>query len=283
MAQQLLADRTPAAYAGVESYARKHAKEDAGALAWLVVGYAHTLDHDYGKAIDPLNRAKAGASELGDYVSYYLGDAYLETGRIAEALSTLTDFSKSFPDSLLARDVHLVYATALLRENRAQEAATLLEGDRAPVRSDIELAVGRAYQALGEGDKAAAAFRNVYYNLPVSPEADAAGAELRKLRISGGLPERRTRADLLFKARHYSDAAGEYRDLVDARASLREFLDKVYNQKRLHSALGHVREPQRQRSAGKGDLLVQPKQPMLHTLDLLWHRWPDRGERGLVQ
>ncbi len=79
MAQQLLQDRTPTAYAGVEAYARRHAREDAdaGALAWLVVGYARTLDHDYAKAIDPFNRAKAGASELGDYVAYYLGDSYL--------------------------------------------------------------------------------------------------------------------------------------------------------------------------------------------------------------
>src|SRR6516162_736257 len=35
MAQQLIADRTPTAYAGVEAYARGHAREDAGALAWL--------------------------------------------------------------------------------------------------------------------------------------------------------------------------------------------------------------------------------------------------------
>jgi soluble lytic murein transglycosylase len=64
MAQQLISDRTPAAYAGVESYARAHAIEDAGALAWLVVGYAHVLDHDCGKAIDPLNRAKPRAGDL---------------------------------------------------------------------------------------------------------------------------------------------------------------------------------------------------------------------------
>jgi putative transposase len=32
----------------------------------------------------------------------------------------------------------------------------------------------------------------------------------------------------------------EYRDLAEARASIREFLEKVYNQKRLHSALGYV-------------------------------------------
>jgi soluble lytic murein transglycosylase len=216
MAQQLFQDRTPQAYGGVEAYARRHAKEDAGALAWLVLGYAHTLDHDYGKAVDPLNRAKAGASELGDYVAYYLGNAYLQTGRTAEALSTLSEFSKTFSDSLLLRDAHLLYATALLQEGRAAEAAALLEPERSPVRSDIELTVGRAYAIAGQNDKAAAAFRNVYYNLPSSPEADVGGAELRKLGISGGLAERRTRADLLFKAKHYADAASEYRALVDA-------------------------------------------------------------------
>jgi transposase InsO family protein len=32
----------------------------------------------------------------------------------------------------------------------------------------------------------------------------------------------------------------EYRDLVEAKAAIHEFLEKVYNQKRLHSALGYV-------------------------------------------
>jgi soluble lytic murein transglycosylase len=215
MAQQLLQDRTPAAYTGVEAYARRHSKEDAGALAWLVVGYARTLDHDYARAIDPLSRAKAGASELGDYVAYYLGDAYLDSGHNAEALSTLADFSKNFPDSLLIRDAHLSYANALLNEGRAQEAAALLETERTPVRSLVELSIGRAYLAAGDNQKAASAFRNVFYNLPTSFEAEAAGVELRKLGISGSVAERRTRADLLFKSRHYSEAAHDYRELLD--------------------------------------------------------------------
>jgi transposase InsO family protein len=32
----------------------------------------------------------------------------------------------------------------------------------------------------------------------------------------------------------------EYRDLAEARASIREFLERVYNEKRLHSALGYL-------------------------------------------
>jgi transposase InsO family protein len=32
----------------------------------------------------------------------------------------------------------------------------------------------------------------------------------------------------------------EYRDLADVRTSIREFLEKIYNQKRLHSALGYL-------------------------------------------
>jgi soluble lytic murein transglycosylase len=214
MAQQLLQDRTPTAYAGVEAYARRHPKEDAGALAWLAIGYARTLDHDYAKAIDPLNRAKAGPSELADYVAYYLGDAYFRTAHNAEALSTLADFSKNFPDSLLIRDAHLVYANALLVEGRPQEAAALLEKDRSPVRSDLEFAIGRAYEAAGDNEKAATAFRNLYFNLPNSSEADSAGAELRKLGVPGSLAERRIRADLLYKAKHYEEAAHDYRDLA---------------------------------------------------------------------
>lgn len=216
MAQQLLQDRTPAAYSGVEAYARRHAKEDAGALAWLVVGYAHVLDHDYAKAIDPLNRAKPHAGDLGDYVTYYLASSYLQTGRSAEAGSALATFDKDYPDSLLTKDVHVVYAGALVAEGRAAEAAALLEKDREPARPDVELGLGRAYAAMGQTAKAAAAFRNVYYRMPASPEADSANVELKKL---SGLPpvplaDRRVRADLLARAKRNADAAGEYRDLL---------------------------------------------------------------------
>src|SRR5690348_5035125 len=183
MAQQLLQDRTAAGYAGVEAYARRHAKEDAGALAWLVVGYAHVLDHDYAKAIDPLNRAKPRGGDLGDYITYYLGTSYLQTARQGEALATLADFENTYPDSLLIRDAHLSYAGALLTEGRAAEAVDLLEKDRLPARSDIEFTLGKAYAAIGQNAKAGEIFANIYYSMPTSAEADGAYAELRKLPV----------------------------------------------------------------------------------------------------
>jgi len=215
MAQQLLLDRTPAGYAGVEAYARAHSKEDAGALAWLVVGYAHVLDHEWAKAIDPLNRAKPLAGDLGDYVAYWLGTCYLQTGHQAEGLAALANFNTTYPDSLLVRDAHLSYATALLTEGRAAEAVELLEKDRLPVRSDIEFAIGRSYATLGQKEKAAEALANVYYNMPTAAEADAAYAELKKLPAGPPtLAQRKTRADLLMKAKRYGDAVDEYRELA---------------------------------------------------------------------
>jgi len=220
MARQLLQDRTPAAYVGVEAYARRHAKEDAGALAWLVVGYAHILDRGYAQAIDPLNRAKPRAGDLGDYVDFYLGTSYYQTGRLGEAVATLGGFDKAYPESLLIRDTHVVYANALAADGRAPEAVELLEHDRLPIRADLELALGKAYEAAGQPAKALAIFRNLYFTMPLSWEASQVDGDLRKLAGTPGtqpptFAEQRTRADLLVKGKQYNEAANEYHDLLN--------------------------------------------------------------------
>jgi soluble lytic murein transglycosylase len=220
MAKQLLQDRSPAAYAGVDAYARRHTKEDAGALAWLVIGYAHILDRGYAQAIDPLNQARPRAGDLGDYVNFYLGTAYYQTGRLAEAVATLGGFAKAYPESLLIRDAHVTYANALVADGRAPEAVELLENDRQPIRADLELALGRAYEAAGQPAKALPIFRNLYFTMPLSWEATQVDGDLKKL---AGTPEtqpptfaeRKTRADLLAKGKQYNQAANEYHALLN--------------------------------------------------------------------
>ena len=219
MALQLLQNRVPAAYAGVESYARKHNAEDAGSLAWLAVGYAYFLDHQYPRSIDALNHAKAHGTEIGDYIAYYLASSQLQSGRTAEALSLLSKFDDIFPESLLIRDAHVLYAGALITANRSKEAAVLLEKDREPIRADLELTLGRAYEAAGEPAKAAAVLKHLYTGLPLSFEASVAESELQKLSSSPDVTaisfgEQKSRTDALVRAKRFPEAVDAYRDLL---------------------------------------------------------------------
>jgi len=219
MAVQLLQNRTLQAYAGVEGFARKHSADDAGSLAWLAVGYGRFLDHDCGKAIDPLSRAKPHAGDIGDYVAFYLANCYIQTGRNSEAIAALAAFEKTYPASLLVRDARVLHANALLTDGRSKEAIALLENDRVPLRSDLEYALGRAYEAAGEIPQAAAVFQHLYFTVPLSPEASGSEVELHKLgNVPGVTPpsfgDRRNRADTLTKAKRYPEAIDSYRDLL---------------------------------------------------------------------
>jgi len=218
MARQLLQDRTPAGYAGVEKYARAH-NDEAGSLAWLVAGYAHVLDRQYAAAIEPLKKARAHAGELGDYVDYYLASAYAGAGDFTHAAATLEGFEAKYPDSLLERDATVVYASALVSAGQEKLAITLLEAHRAPTRADLELALGRAYTAAGQPVKAAQTLRRIYYTMPLASEAADAELLLKPLAGVPGVPpvtfqEQKTRAGLLAQARRHTDAIVEYRALV---------------------------------------------------------------------
>ncbi|HYN14727.1 MAG TPA: transglycosylase SLT domain-containing protein [Terriglobales bacterium] len=218
MARQLLQDRTPAGYAGVEKYARSH-NDEAGSLAWLVAGYAHVLDRQYSAAIEPLKNARAHAGELGDYVDYYLASAYAGAGDFAHAAATLQGFQAKYPDSLLERDATVVYANALLSTGQERQAITLLEAQRTPTHADLELVLGRAYSAAGQPVKAVQTLRRIYYTMPLAAEAADAELLLKPLASVPGVPpvtfqEQKTRAGLLAQARRHTEAIVEYRALV---------------------------------------------------------------------
>ena len=68
--------------------------------------------------------------------------------------------------------------------------------------------------------------------------------EANRIRISmsrQGNPWDNAACESFMKTLKYEEVYhNEYRNLADARASIGEFLEKVYNEKRLHSALGYV-------------------------------------------
>jgi len=218
MAQQLLENRTPQAYQGVEAYARKHAKDDAGPLAWVVVGYAHYLDKDYVAARSSWGRTKSLEPLLGDYLAYMQALAYQGENNRAAVLETLEGFDEKYPDSLQSHDAAMLYASALMATNAPQRAAEFLEKHRQPVKSDIEITLARAYLAAGDKNKAGDIFHKLYFEMPTSAEAEAAAIELRNLgemQPVGTFDQRHGRVLLLTKGRRYQDALNELSPLVE--------------------------------------------------------------------
>jgi soluble lytic murein transglycosylase len=218
MAQQLLQARSPQAYAGVEAYARKHEKDAAGPLAWLVVGYAHYLDKDYPKALLSWQRCDELAPVLGDYLDYLRGSAYANEQNHSAVVRTLEGFDQKYPDSIFLHDSALLYAQALISGGTPLKAAAFLEKHRQPLHSDIELALGRAYRDAGDNAKAAEIFRRIYFDEPLSTDSESAAAELRTLGESspaGTFDQRQARAQLFLKNRHYQQAVNELSPLLE--------------------------------------------------------------------
>jgi peptidoglycan lytic transglycosylase len=229
MAQQLLEARTPAAYAGVEKFARAHAQEDAGALAWMVIGYAHILDAQFALAIAPLRKAQARAGALADYVDFFLASAQGATGDARGAIATLHNFDGRYPDSLFSKDAAVIAGNAMLATGDRRGAIALLESHNDPPRADVELVLGRAEIASGNLPRAVAILRQVYYRTPLAPEAAPAEMELQKIGSAAIAPptfaDRKFRASELLERNRAGDAAQDFKALLeDAPAEERDEL-----------------------------------------------------------
>jgi soluble lytic murein transglycosylase len=215
MARQLVENRTPAAYAGVEGYARRHAGTDAGALAWLAVGYAHYLDEQYAAAIGALEKARPEAGELADYVQYLEAACYAGEGNSAEVVELLRNFDGLMPESIFQNEAVAVYGSALNAQGRTQEAIAYLEAHRKPVRAAVELALGRSYLHSESPEKGMEILKHLYFTMPASSEADEAAVLLTAAGsgIEGSYSDEKGRADLLAKAGHWGEAERVYRQL----------------------------------------------------------------------
>jgi soluble lytic murein transglycosylase len=218
MAQQLLENRSPQAYAGVEEYAHRHRKDDAGPLAWLVLGYAHYLDKDYAKAREAWAHSEPLEPVLGDYLGWLRASAWQGEGNALEVLKSLEMFEEKYPDSIHLHDVVLLYGNALVESGKPEQAIAFLEKHRTPVTPDVEFALANAYQAEGMKEKSAEILRRIYFEMPVSEQAALAGLALQargESRPSGSFEQRYTRADLLMKARRFADAVTDWSSLAE--------------------------------------------------------------------
>ena len=216
MAQQLTATRSPAAYRGVESYARQHPGEGAAA-AYLALGHAYMLDHKYDDAANAYRQASKSGKALDDYADYLGAQALLQAGRGADAYALLDHFASRHPSSIFVSDAPVLLANTYLQQLNPQAALKVLLplGDTLQASHvGFRYALGRAYQMSNDTTRAAAVFRGIYLKQPLSPEAGQARTQLQAMGVPLTAAERKIHADQLFNAKQYTAAADEYQAIA---------------------------------------------------------------------
>jgi soluble lytic murein transglycosylase len=215
MAQQLAATRSPAAYAGVLSYAHTHPGEGAAA-AYLALGHASMQDHRYPEAIADFTQAKRSGEALADYADYLAAQAAIQSGHSGDAYPLLDRFAGRYPDSIFAATAPVQLATAHLQQNDAPGALSVLAplaGSPQSQPVDFRYTLARAYQLTGDTSRAAPIFRAIYAAQPFTFEATQSAAQLQAIGAPLSAADRKTHADALFNAKRYGEAGAEYNAL----------------------------------------------------------------------
>jgi soluble lytic murein transglycosylase len=215
MAQQLAATRSPAAYAGVLTYAHSHPGEGAAA-AYLALGHASMQDHRYPEAIADFIQAKRSGEALADYADYLATQAAIQSGHSGDAYPLLDRFADRYPDSIFAPTAPVQLATAHLQQNDPQGALqVLIPLVNTPQAQQVNFryTLARAYQLTGDTGHAAPIFRSLYASQPFTFESTQSAAQLQAMGQPLSTAERKTHADALFNAKRYGEAAAEYNAL----------------------------------------------------------------------
>jgi soluble lytic murein transglycosylase len=218
MAQQLATLRTPAAYAGVTQYARRHTGE-ATAAAYLALGHAYLLDKHYAEAVASFVQARQAGEELADYADFLSARANHEAGNEAAAEASLRGFEERYPDSIFVDQAPELEAATLLAMNDPADADRVLTAaadTAAADRPGYQLAQGEAAFMLGKAETAEGLYKKLLLAHPLSPEAETAWTKLTAMGAESSLTtaELHSLGDAFYNAGRYADASVQYRALA---------------------------------------------------------------------
>ena len=218
MAQQLATLRTPAAYAGVTSYAQKHTG-DAAAAAYLALGHAYLTDRRFAEASTSLHQARQASDVLADYADFLAARSEHEAGNEAAAEALLHGFADKYPNSVFVVEAPELEAGVLLGMHDIPGAQRVLAAavhGPATDRPGYQLARGQVAFALGQSDDANRIFKELLLAHPLSAEAETARARLTASGAEASLTatELRSLGDAYYDGGRFALASEQYRALV---------------------------------------------------------------------
>lgn len=212
----------PESWPHLRSYAHSQKDPEWSGWAYFLVGYREFEAQHYADAVQDLAQAAQSGFSLADYAAFYEASALSLSRRPQEAATALADFTTRFPHSPLRLKALTLRANAFWDAHEVEQVINVLMAEPETLQQPaLALLLGQARTRVQQPMEAVAAFQDVYYHFPVSPQAKSAFEELESLRSRLGSAYsppndevRTARLDALFKAGRYDDARKEYEDLL---------------------------------------------------------------------
>ncbi len=219
LAGALRRDPSPVNYQALARFAAAYSESELSAQASFALGMADYDAERWLAARDRFLAARASAV-LGDHANLFLARAEIEQGALEAARVPLLELFS--PGNPLNETARVVEADRRVRAGQASTAvAWLARQPDLQERPALLLALAESQRAAGDPLSAVEALHRIYFEFPLSPQAEAANqslADLREGELKGSYPApgealRRARADKLWALGAYRGARSAYVDL----------------------------------------------------------------------
>ncbi len=211
--------------------AARVADASASALAGVKAGITAQIAKQPAAAVRELRAVRARVPALADYIAYSLAAAEFDLGEFAATIDDLAPVWSNDPPSPLVGEAALLAARAYRELGRPAESVGVLRDRYALLAQPAgDALMAACLRAASDLSSAAVYYHRVYYQHPLSGEAEEAGSAMADLRRSLGdlypAPSSEVvlqRADKLAQAGDFRRARTEYEALLSsARGADRE-------------------------------------------------------------
>jgi peptidoglycan lytic transglycosylase len=191
-------------------------------LARFARGVKAIAAGDFREGLPLVNDAELARTPMADYARYYTALALIGLSRHAEADAILSALLQRTPAGFLREGVPLRLAeVALARQDSARAERILrdLKWDEVSAPDEALGKLGAVEESVGHRDHALETYRRLYYDYPLSAQADDARFGIERLQSLAPLPDDVTsralgRAEKLFTARRWADARAAFENVA---------------------------------------------------------------------
>jgi soluble lytic murein transglycosylase len=152
---------------------------------------------------------------LGDYALLLRARALEQSGRRVEARAAYEQLARDYPSSVRAREATLHVGEMVMQDGQAAAVPVFLKDLSERADAAALLLTAKAYEQSNDPTRALAAYRRLYFYAAAAPESQEAAAAITRLSSTtspASAEEALARADRLFGAKRYNDAASAYTD-----------------------------------------------------------------------